>query len=191
MKKKKKKNLLLLTLPQCWLIKKSSPNLNFRIRKRIHLFFCSQITAKVCVPHTATVIKLINHMQTCQIWFCTRFVTLIKTETWVCVCVCVCVCYKDKVIAGREEQRQRQGACNIQLMAGLYLLLKMHFVRRKNCSATAEEVLWAYVDVMHYGPQAQMIHEKKGTCVIWGVRTGISLNYYYREGETCIRCAIK
>ncbi len=49
---------------------------------------------------------------------------------------------------------------NIQLLAGLYLLLKMHFARQ-NYGVTAEEVLRAYVDVMHYGPRAQMIHEKR------------------------------
>lgn len=38
----------------------------------------------------------------------------------------------------------------------------MHFVSQ-NYSLSAEEVLKAHVDVMHYGPQAQIIHEKKGT----------------------------
>lgn len=38
----------------------------------------------------------------------------------------------------------------------------MHFVSQ-NYSLSAEEVLRAYVDAMHYGPRAQMIHEKKGT----------------------------
>lgn len=58
----------------------------------------------------------------------------------------------------------------------------MHFVRQK-----LQLVLRAYADVMHYGPRAQMIHEKKRAHmhVIWGVKTGISLNYYYGEGEVC------
>lgn len=51
---------------------------------------------------------------------------------------------------------------NIQLKPGLYLLLKMHFVRQ-NYSLSAEEVLRAYVDAMHHGLRAQMIHGKKGT----------------------------
>lgn len=71
------------------------------------------------------------------------------------------------------------------------MLLKMHFVRQ-NYSISAEKVLRAYVDVTHYGLPAQMIHNKKGTFVSFrGVKTVISLNYYYREGKTCIWCAIK
>lgn len=76
-------------------------------------------------------------------------------------------------------------------MEGLYLLLKMHFGRQTS-SQTTEEVLRAHVDVMHYGSWAQMIHEKRAHMhVICRVKSGISLNYYYREGETCILCAIK
>lgn len=37
---------------------------------------------------------------------------------------------------------------SIQLMPGIYLLLKMHFVRQ-NYSATADEVLRPCADVMH------------------------------------------
>lgn len=29
-----------------------------------------------------------------------------------------------------------------------------------------------------------MIHDKKATHGVWGVKTGISLNYYYGEGKT-------
>lgn len=70
------------------------------------------------------------------------------------------------------------------------LQLQMHSVGQ-NSSTTADEVAVPSTDVMHYGLPAQMIHDKKAACVIWGVKTGISLNYYYRDGEACICCAIK
>lgn len=66
----------------------------------------------------------------------------------------------------------------------------MHSVGQ-NDSTTADEVPAPSADVMHYGLPAQMIHDKKAACVIRGVKTGISLNYYYRDGEASIFCAIK
>lgn len=68
--------------------------------------------------------------------------------------------------------------------------LQMHSVGQ-NDSTAADEVPAPFADVMHYGLPAQMIHDKKAACVIRGVKTGISLNYYYREGEASICCAIK
>lgn len=58
------------------------------------------------------------------------------------------------------EAQRNQAMTGCLNMPGLYLLLKMHFARQ-NYRLSAEEVLRAYVDVMHYGPQAQMIHEKR------------------------------
>lgn len=68
--------------------------------------------------------------------------------------------------------------------------LQMHSVGQ-NDSTTADEVPAPSSDVMHYGLPAQMIHDKKAACVIPGVKTGISLNYYYRESEASFCCAIK
>lgn len=69
-------------------------------------------------------------------------------------------------------------------------LLQMHSVGQ-NDSTAADEVSAPSADVMHYGLPAQMIHDKKAACVIRGVKTGISLNYYYREGKASICGAIK
>lgn len=66
----------------------------------------------------------------------------------------------------------------------------MHSVGQ-NDSTTADEVPAPFTDVMHYGLPAQMIHDKKAACVIRGVKTRISLNYYYGEDEASICCAIK
>lgn len=68
--------------------------------------------------------------------------------------------------------------------------LQMHSVGQ-NDSTTADEVPAPSADVMHYGLPAQMIHDKKAACVIRGVKTGISLNYYYREAEASFCWAIK
>lgn len=48
----------------------------------------------------------------------------------------------------------------IKLKVDLHLLLKMHFVVQ-NYGLSAKDVLRPCVDVMHYGPRAQIIHGQK------------------------------
>lgn len=95
---------------------------------------------------------------------------------------------------GTDRETDRNQATtvhlNIQLVADLYLLLKMHVVSQ-NYSLSAEEVLRGSVDVLHYGSQAQMIHGGKKVTHACQLKTGISLNYYYREGNMCSLCTIK
>ena len=71
-------------------------------------------------------------------------------------------------------------------VAGLYLMLKMHFVSQ-NYHLSAEEVPRAGVDAMHYGLRAQMIHEKKGThaCHLWSKNWDFSELLLEREKLVC------
>lgn len=78
-------------------------------------------------------------------------------------CVCVCACVLKRQSDSRQRGTKAATGCLQHTTDGRPLLAAQNALcEGKNCSATAEEVLWAYVDVMHYGPQAQMIHEKKG-----------------------------
>lgn len=66
----------------------------------------------------------------------------------------------------------------------------MHFVRQ-NHLATADEVPKANVDVMHYGPRAQMIHGEKRAHVSFE-ELKLGFDWIITTGaETCMLCAIK
>lgn len=109
------------------------------------------------------------------------------------MCVYVHVLKRERETGTDRETDRNQATTvhlNIQLVADLYLLFKMHFVSQ-NYSLSAEEVLRGSVDVLHYGSRAQMIHGEKKVTHACQLKTGISLNYYYTEGSTCILCTIK
>lgn len=91
-------------------------------------------------------------------------------------------------VRGRQRLIERQCAWTYDWWQTFICCSKKHFA-----SLTAEDLLRACVDLMCFVPRAQMIHGKKRAHmhVICGVKSGISLNYYYRENETCILCVMK
>lgn len=109
--------------------------------KNMHKFVFLTKSGLWCASPRVAVIKLINHMQICQLWFSTRFVTLIKTA------ILVCARFKRKRQsrsgALKEEQQRPSGGAYRQRQAFLAAPDALCGAKRQhNCWWSASTLRW-------------------------------------------------
>lgn len=126
-------------------------------------------------------------MQTCQTWFSTRFVTLIKIGISACVCMMtLCVCFKRETLplmgCGIKRRQCVRASDWWQALTGCSKsTLCGKTTAPPQRSAGTPMPTWCIKVSEH-----KSFMTKRPHVALWGVKTGISLNYYYAEGKSCV-----